>query len=220
MTDIGIFDRSTLLGDALPRWLAALQRQVSGDFAPWWGVDARLWTGADAPAGSWRVILKDDADDPADLGFHVLDNGVPEARVFVRATLGAGEPVSAVLSHEILEMLADPLASRIAPDAVHIVEVCDPCPATQYEIDAVPVGDFVTPAYFGFNADRRYDFRGAMPGPVDHLLPGGYIGYWNGTQWQQKFGMADGHIPAAALARAGRSGRTSWRARTPPRAAA
>lgn len=207
MTDLLIVNHSALVADqdVLP-WINAIQKQVSSDFSPFWGTDATLHLGA-APEGAWQITLKDAPDDPNDLGFHLLDNGAPEARVFIQPTLNVGQKVSGVLSHEVLEMLADPSADRMASDGVHIIEVCDPVQQNGYEIDGVFVSDFVTPAYFGFNSDTRYDFSRQLGAPLDRLLPGGYLLYLTGGQWQMKFG----DMTQIAAKRAMAKGRSSWR---------
>src|SRR5258708_7046414 len=110
MIQINIANTSTLVTDEqLAAWLPDLQTQISRDFAPAWQLDAQLVTSTAPEAGTYRVILKDEPDDPNDLGFHLLDGNIPEARIFCRPTIADGDTVSSVLSHELLEMIADPL---------------------------------------------------------------------------------------------------------------
>jgi hypothetical protein len=102
------------------------------------------------------------------------------------------------VSHELLEMLVDPLASlsamNTAGDKEYAFEVCDACEDDRfaYEIDGVKVSDFVTPAWF--EDDRpgkstKFDFGGYLLSPMPTLLPGGYIGWLDLTNpsagWQQ-----------------------------------
>jgi hypothetical protein len=209
MLDLVIINTSVKFSSSLiAAMIPALQRQVSGDFAPLWGIDATLHFDTQDPGNvPYRVILKDQTDDPKDLGFHLLDNGCPEARVFCD-TLPENQAAS-VLGHEIMEMLADPLTNRMAKDGRHIIEVCDPCEENGYMIDGEFVSDFVTPSYFGFDSGTRYDFNRQLAGPCPLLMPGGYIMELVNNQWTSHFGRrADGTINPRAL----ESGRSQWRA--------
>lgn len=208
-TPIVLVNQSTLVSNAqLEQWLPALQTQISRDFAPCWGTDARLALG-EPMAGVWSVLLTDQADNPADLGYHIDDTGTPQAKVFAAPTLGCGSSVSTVLSHELLEMLADPLCNRLAADGRHIVEVCDPVEENYYLIDNVQVSNFVLPSYFGMTGGLRFDFNRQLDDSYPALLPGGYIMEWNGYQWVSHFGRLDnGGLPYMAI----RSGRSHYRA--------
>jgi len=143
--------------------IRALQKQVSSDLAPAWCVDARLCfvgSGAPIPAGAWAITISDNTDDPAgDLGYHSSDANGPYAKVFAKTTMDDNQEWSAVISHELLEMLINPLGSLAAfvpSDNTGLIgryydlEVCDPVyPQDQcYKIDNVLVSDFVFPAWF------------------------------------------------------------------------
>ena len=89
------------------------------------------------------------------------------------------------VSHEMLEMIADPSAidssrPRIRRDPAqrvnYLVEVCDPCLATYYPVNGVPVSDFYTPRYFDpvRTEGVRYSFTGAIERPLQ-ILEGGYV---------------------------------------------
>ena len=220
MTALLIVNQSTLVTDDEVRaWLADIQTQVTRDLQPVWGVGATLILGNGTPpsASTWRVILKDLPDDPNDLGFHLLDGGIPEARIFVKPTQDDGDAVSGVMSHEIVEMLVDPLTNRMTADNRYIIEVADPVEQSGYMIGQTYVSNFVYPAYFGWLGNSGYDHNGLLTAPCPVLAPGGYQTEWTGTQWQSRFGReGDGRIAPAALRRAQRHGRTSWRARGIP----
>lgn len=210
MIEINISNTSTLVNDAdLAAWVAAIQVQVHRDFAPAWGIDANLTISSAPEVSAYRVILKDDADDPNALGYHLLDNNIPEASIFCRPTIDDGDTVSSVLSHEILEMLADPLTTRMSGQ--WICEVCDPCESTGYLIDNVAVSNFVMPAYFGLSsAVRGYDFNGQLTSGVPAMLPGGYLMSFQNGQWQSTMARRkDGTIPYQAI----RPGRSLFRVR-------
>ena len=57
---------------------AALQKQVTRDFAPLWRVNATVDTFAsldDVPLGYWPLIVMDDIGDPNAAGYHQDDHG-------------------------------------------------------------------------------------------------------------------------------------------------
>ena len=91
------------------------------------------------------------------------------------------------VSHETLEMLADPYGNRLVAAAhpldrarrvCYLLEVCDPCLSMYYTVNGVPVSDFYTPRYFDpvRIASVRYSFTGAIERPLE-ILPGGYLSW-------------------------------------------
>jgi hypothetical protein len=91
------------------------------------------------------------------------------------------------LSHEVLEMIADPFGNRLVAAAhpldaerrvKYLLEVCDPCQAVWYPVNGVPVSDFYCPRYFDpVLPDRdRYSFTGAIGRPLE-ILDGGYLSW-------------------------------------------
>ena len=94
---------------------------------------------------------------------------------------------SVTLSHEILELIADPFGNRLVAAAhpldaqqrvKYLLEVCDPCQAVWYAVNGVPVSDFYTPRYFDpVGVDRdRYSFTGELELPLQ-ILEGGYLSW-------------------------------------------
>jgi hypothetical protein len=171
---------------ALLKMVAAVQRQVSIDFARAWGIDANismLRAGnrqAPNPAAWWVVVLQH-ADQADALGYHDLTpQGRPLAKIFAEDVLEAGDQVSVTLSHEVLEMLADPKLNgfehRLEDGLLYAREVCDPCESDEhgYRINGILVSDFVTPAYFHEGSAGPFDHRRAIRAPFE-ILPGGYL---------------------------------------------
>src|SRR5262249_22512484 len=73
---IAVINESTVVSDAdVKAAVAALQKQVSRDFAPAWGIDASLtfvpFGGNPSPDAWWLVIL-DNSDQAGALGYHDL----------------------------------------------------------------------------------------------------------------------------------------------------
>ena len=192
MIDVAVVNQSTAVPDTdVAAWTAALQIQVSRDFSPIWGVDAKLTAlphGQNPPAGSWCLGFFDNSDQADALGYHdITPDGLPLGKVFAKTTLDDGGVVSVTASHELLEMLGDPDINLIAelddasgaPSKFYGYEVCDACEDDSfgYKIDGILVSDFVYPAYFeSFRKPNsaQFDFGNRITAPFT-LLAGGYI---------------------------------------------
>jgi hypothetical protein len=197
---IAIRNDSTVVEDReLARVLPALQKQIDRDFAPEWGLRARLVLGQ-GPKRSMKVILKDVSDEAGDLGYHFV-RGYPVTYVFVKDDIAALGEYTSTLSHEILEMIADPGVNLYALGFVRekgrkrkkawvSYEVCDPVQDEIYRIDGVPVSDFVLPEWFEpehADGKMKMDHRGVLRGPFQ-LARGGYADAMVGGRWKSVFG--------------------------------
>jgi hypothetical protein len=176
---------------------AALQKQVSRDFAPLWGIDADVSAFAtleDMPLDYWPVIVKDNIDNPTAAGYHQDDHGQPFSLVKYE------QDWTLTASHETLEMLGDPFGRHMvagqSPVASQgrvkfLVEVADPCEAAEfsYQVNGVVVSDFYTPHYFDPVASPsvRYSFQGSITQPRQ-VLQGGYLSWYDpaSRQWWQR----------------------------------
>ncbi len=190
---------------ALARVAAALQIQVTRDFAPLWHVDATVSAFAfdDVPVGYWPIIVQDVIEECGSAGVHrTEDDEAPY--ILVRH----GPSWSLTASHELLELLADPTGARRVrgeapgrPQGVsqamsqgmhqgmhqggmnrgpvqYLLEVCAPCEdiATAYAIDGIVVSDFCTPAYFA--SCEQSAARYSFSGSIRkplQVLPNGYL---------------------------------------------
>jgi hypothetical protein len=200
---IAIINASTVLTNdsEVQNVVAALQTQVTRDFAPAWGIDAdlRLVPKGTQPApGEWWLALLDDSDQAGALGYHDLSKeGLPLGKVFAKTDLTYGEKWSVTTSHELLEMLADPNINLTVFDEsssggrLFAYEVCDACEADNlgYQINGVQVSDFVFPSWF-----ESFRKKGTQFDQCKHihkpfqLLKGGYIGVYDvksGSGWTQ-----------------------------------
>lgn len=219
MTVIQIINRTRRVRDA--RWqhmMAPLQEQITHDFQPKWGIGGTLtFVGRkqNPDPALWKLWLLDNSDEPGDLGYHSDDTGVPEGKVFVEDDLRYGAEITVTVSHEMLEMLADPLATKMTKAVGGIsyaIEVCDPVEADSdgYLIADVRVSNFVTPHYFGLpNADgsKLFDQRGLLAKPVPAMLPGGYQLWFNGTYHSTMARYEDGTLSQRAIRSEGRATR-------------
>lgn len=226
--NVSLVNHSTLFPDAnLPALANALQIQVLRDFFPVWGTDARIFytpTGKNPTASHWTVALLDDADQAGALGYHdVTPTGLPLGKAFVRTTQADGGQISVTVSHELLEMLADPeinlsAEADLANDTrFYAYEVADAVEADAdgYEIEIpagwngagqkIAVSDFVTPEWFmPSNVAGPFDFMKHLLAPLQ-LRPGGYISFLDlnnlSQGWQQVTGRMD-NVRAMSMVRA------------------
>ena len=217
------FDRGqkpvvTVVNEAKTDWgvppdalVAALRKYVDQRFAPVWGVPATLVAGKAVKKGAWALVFLDDADQANALGYHDLTpEGLPLGKVFVRTTLSSKNLVSVTASHELAEMLADPaidLAAEAPDGTFYAYEVADPVEEETFDIDGIPMSNFVYPSWFeGFRKAKRrsglrlrrveaagrsigdkFDDLGSCQKPFQ-IRPGGYMSIFKNGQWTQIFG--------------------------------
>ena len=198
MRTIALVNEATLIGaDDLARCAAALQTQVSRDFAATWGIDARLRPASEPDDEDEVLYLLDDAAQADALGCHRHATAErPCGFVFVRPCLEAGEAWQAAVSHALLELLADPLIHLAAEGlyagqpALFALEVCDPVRHDEYEIAGVPVANFVLPSWFRsgpLRDEALVDFLGRLAEPFT-LSPGGHASFCTELgRWQPWF---------------------------------
>ena len=165
--------------------LRAVNRQIAGDFAPYWSFGAELRL--EGPVGKRPnkmslaelrgdaiLYLWDKIDVAGAEGYHDKNNrGIPYGFVFADLARELGEDWTVTLSHEALELVGDPqtnllaqgphpkeLESRNPRLVYHWFEMCDAVQAETYVIDGVKVSNFVLPHYFttGEQAGARNDF--------------------------------------------------------------
>lgn len=192
---IAVTNASTCLSDAqVEAALPALQKQVSNDFHAYWELDCTLsFLTHDQPltAGWWQIVVVDNPDQAGALGYHELTGqGEPLGKIFAKLDLDTGSSWTATLSHELLEMLADPWINWCAfgsDSRIYALEVCDAVEADNlgYFIDGVLVSDFVTPAWFEPTSADRLDFKKHLSKELE-LARGGYISIFNAADgWTQ-----------------------------------
>ena len=183
---------------------AAIQKQVTRDFGPLWQVNGtvnafdRLES---VPVDYWPVILQDDINEPGAAGYHTDNHGQPFSLIQV------DDSWPLTVSHETLEMLADPFGNRTiagapppqapANSAVaklkrvnYLVEVCDPCEDKQfaYSVNGVQLSDFITNHYYDPKRGPgvQYSFSDNIKEPHT-VLEGGYVSFGNpvDNHWYQ-----------------------------------
>lgn len=188
------------LGVDLTAMVAAFTKileQPNIGFVDVWGTPAKLVAAAEIVPQSWAMMFLDDADEANALGYHDLTpDGLPLSKVFVKTTLGAGEEVAVTASHELFEMLVDPAINMWAmhPNGtMYAYEMSDAVEAEVFQIDGVPISDFVYPSYFeGFRqpGSVKFDYLGKVRRPFQ-ILKGGYSIIHKGGRISQIFGSAE-----------------------------
>jgi len=213
--------------------VAAINMQVSRDFLKAWGGSAvltaqrlALQNGA-APVGAVAgavVYVGNSTADPVGgpasaYAYHTLQGGsTPYGFVYLDVCNSLQRSWITALSHEVLEMLADPdliwsatgPAPAASPDAGRQVryeyEICDPTEGDSYPINGLPMSNFVTKAYFiAGSSPTSTTFLGAQTplAPFD-VRPGGYVQY-------EVDDVAQTYPPAGPSAAAARALMGPWR---------
>jgi len=178
----------------------AINRQLE-HFARGWGEQA--WTIVrDLHRQGFRVVLRDHSTDPDSVADHFRLGGKPIASVYARDILESKDgswtrgvnSVSAAVSHEVVEVLADPISLNYIDgldDWMYALEVADPTQDDIYDIDGVAVSNFTYPDYWNPWGEKR---RGH---PLDHLglvarpfevRAGGYLVRYKGRRVNYVYG--------------------------------
>jgi hypothetical protein len=185
----------------LARVSAALQKQVTRDLSPAWGVHATVDAFPrleDVPAGYWPILITGDLG--SDSGVRLDRDGTPYAQV------EHSPDWSIDASRACLEMLVNPFGKRTvsAPSPrsdqgrVEVVlEICAPCADVlcAYAINDVVVSDFCLPAFYEdgpIAAGKRLSLNGSIGAPF-RVLPGGHLtwfdvvseSYWRRSHWSE-----------------------------------
>jgi hypothetical protein len=174
----------------LTRVAAALDKQVTRDFGPLWGILATVdpvLSFEDIPVAFWPIIIRGRKHVRGADGFHCDGRGQTYALVTLT------DSWSLTAGHECLEMLADPFGDRVVPGpslkwrggrVSYLVELCDPPESEEfaYTVNDVLVSDFITPSYYSpeRSSCARYSFTGAIERPRQ-VLEGGSVSWRNQT---------------------------------------
>lgn len=202
--EIAVVNQSSVVDHAsLVKMVDAVNLQIARDVAPkWLRQPARVMLYPDlphVPKDRWLVVILDNADVANALGYH---DETPDGRIYSRVfaktvlshhgTLLTGpNSVSVTLSHEVIEMFADPNINTWADNGgaeMLAWELGDPVEATSYIINGVAVSNFVLMSYFDMqNKTGPYDMLGLLKAPWS-MLRGGYQILRTGGQITSKFG--------------------------------
>ncbi|HVY32032.1 MAG TPA: hypothetical protein VHB79_36100 [Polyangiaceae bacterium] len=204
--------------DEFSATVRAISKQVKEDFAPLWGMTATLRHATisrsakpdpELSAADVIIYVGETNDDPQQVknavGYHSQNHrGVPYGFVFADIAKKVDEPWSTTLSHEVLELIADPDVNLmvVGPDpkkpndsnsvVLRPYEVCDPVQADSYEIDDIAVSNFVTPLYFAQLDHPVLTQTNYLNLKLERfgVRPGGYFSYYDlaANNWSDVYG--------------------------------
>jgi hypothetical protein len=202
----------TPLGVDLLKLISAMQEYIDNYIVPVWGTPAKLVHSQGFIPGAWAMVFLDDADQADALAYHDLTpDGLPISKVFVRTTLNDKQLVSVSASHELVEMLVDPAVNMMTtgPDrkTMYAYESADPVEELDFEVNGIPMSDFVYPSYFEIfhkPGSVQFDYLNKVKKPFQ-ILSGGYQITFKNGKWSQLYGSA------AAKARLAREDRRQHR---------
>ena len=194
---------------ALQAAIRAVNRQIAEDFQPYWGFGAELRLDgtlrrrhAKLRIGEMRgdavLYVRVSPRTAADEGFHTATfAAVPYGFVYLDVSAKLNEDWTITLSHEALELLADPELNLLVQgphpkypkrQVFHWFEMCDAVQDENYVIDGIRVSNFVLPLYFTSSQERggRNDFLGTTIGGKTlrsfGVNPGGYVNFFDPTK--------------------------------------
>lgn len=194
--------------------IRAINRQIAEDFEPYWSFGAKLRLEGRSETRPSKESLADMRGDAVlyvwnkpkagnPLGYHDNNNrGIPYGFVFKELSDELDEDWSVTLSHEALELTADPENNLFVQGphptkrkrtVFYYYEMCDAVQDEKYEIDGIKVSNFVLPLYFTSSAEkggrndflsRKYDAFGKLAPDGKTLKsfginPGGYLGFYD-----------------------------------------
>jgi hypothetical protein len=191
--------------EKLHRVIRAINRQIEKDFEPYWSLGAVLRLEGRSTKKPSKLSLPDlrgdailylwDQVEKDFLGYHETNaRGIPYGFVFLDVSAAVEEDWSVTMSHEALELIADPEVNLLVKGphptkrgrtVFHWYEMSDAVQSETYEVDGVEVSNFVLPLYFtgGDEHGGRNDFLGRSHGGETlksfGVNPGGYIGYFD-----------------------------------------
>lgn len=163
LVTIYVNNQSSFSQDRLNVIVSAINNQLSKDLKPTWGIDAQLLLGT----GQKQLTIVEDfaVSFPRAYGlatgFHSTGS-----QGFVGLKDCENEAVfSITISHEVLEMLANPNVQRNGN------ELCDPCGSRtasyfHEEFTGVYLSDFVLPNFYIPNSSGPYDYTGKITAPL------------------------------------------------------
>ena len=196
----------TITDEEAQKVLRAINRQIREDFEPYWSLGAEVQLEGKSTTrpdksdladmrGNAVIYLWDNIRVKDALGYHDRNHrGIPFGIVFTELSHDLGEDWSVTLSHEALELIADPEVNLLVMgphpkqrgrDVFHWYEMCDAVQTETYEIDGIKVSNFVLPLYFTSSNERggRNDFLGRKYGGKTlrsfGVNPGGYVGFFD-----------------------------------------
>jgi hypothetical protein len=189
-----IYRATADLDAPLNKLIAALQKCYDQHFLPVWGYPVRLYIATRARPSDWQLVFFDDATQAGVLGYHALTkDGQPAASVFVKSTEAVEQSVSVVTSHELFEMVIDPVANlwaQTADGTEYAYEVSDAVEEDTFPVDGIQMSNFLHPSWFEpFEHPKgtKFDHLGLLKAPFT-MTKGGYSVVKTKQRVKQVFG--------------------------------
>lgn len=216
-----------LSGSELAQIAAACSLQLSRDVKREWPesdvVTVQAFPGAGAVPMGYSIARAVGIDEMPQgaLGFHYGSSRRPMAKI---GYTGDAAGLATTFSHELVEAALDPSGNRLVVGSIPgvgraevLVELADPCEAFTYEVDGLPMSDFVTRAYYGphrwhtpsvkspapggaggLPVTRPFSFTGHIDAPLV-IAKGGYLSFvYPDHRWGQ-LTWFDGPAPATRV---------------------
>ena len=206
--------------------IRAVNQQIQYDFAPYWNMPGTLRLEgtlvkeprANLAAAVMRgdavmYVTSEDSGSGRDQteGFHDRNfRGIPYGVVYTKVSEQQGDPWQVTFSHEAMELIADPqgnnyVMGRAPHDPRKTVfywfELCDAVSSQTYEIDGIPLQNFLLPAYFEPPVPgARTNFLGTDLEPFG-IAPESYLGYYDPEKQSQETAHVDESGKARMLIR-------------------
>lgn len=199
--NLTVVNLSTAIADAaLSEAMDAFRIQVVQHLQPEWSITATLQSTTTTLSGmapiqgnhEALIYVGDSTQDPTTgvptvTGYHFTNfSKIPYGFVYLDVCAQYGETWTTTLSHEILELLADPDAAMTlagpAPDGsgrtvYYDFEICDPTQGDSYQINEVDVSNFVGKSYFGLTGGSGKSNYLGLELNVFSVRPHGYLQY-------------------------------------------
>lgn len=186
---IDCINRSAMPEPIFNSIVLACQKYIDNTFSREWDspvtlVRSQLET---VPADSWEFTLLDTSDQVGSAGYHERTAlGQPTGKAFYKTELEHMLTPSVTISHELMEMLADPDINRTvltqAGPGIRLwaYEVCDAVENEVYalSVDGLKMSNFVTRGWFIPGYKGQTDAGSATTQPFQ-IAPGGYIGVFD-----------------------------------------
>ena len=182
--EIGIVKATDAISDKDVAFIAEACSQQAEEFCAAWGlpvVPVSFYVRGAAPSESVsHAFVIVDTIEPGMLGMHTEWAGIPNAEVLLQDVAGT----SSTCSHEVLEMIGDPLCNLWAPytnGRRQAREAADRVEADVYyepvtilgETRSMPVSNYLLPSAFVTDGAGPWDRMGRLTS-WDGMTPGGY----------------------------------------------
>ena len=137
--EIAVVNNSRLKDIEVARGVGAVYRQVVEHVSPVWGRQIPVEYDPKPEGRDFIIEIVDETTEAGAAGFHTISEDPDEfGRVIGQVSLDNDFPWTAVLSHEVLEMLVNPSVADMTTNwpegLIYAREICDPVQSTIYKI--------------------------------------------------------------------------------------